>query len=69
MIVFEEAGAAIGPEVTIPGRWALVETRGMAHARNDALPTDTSQDHECTDWAAVDEFASDVAAMVPSNPG
>jgi menaquinone-dependent protoporphyrinogen oxidase len=31
-------------------------------ARAKGLPTDTSRDHEFTDWAAVERFVTDVAA-------
>jgi len=31
-------------------------------ARKTGSPTDTSRDHELTDWAAVDRFAGELAA-------
>lgn len=33
-------------------------------ARRAGLPTDTSRDHEFTDWAQVDAFAGDLAATI-----
>ncbi len=32
-------------------------------ARREGNDTDTSRDHEYTDWPAVDRFANDVAVM------
>jgi menaquinone-dependent protoporphyrinogen oxidase len=37
-------------------RWVM-----KAMARHNGNPTDTSRDHELTDWAAVDRFAADWA--------
>jgi menaquinone-dependent protoporphyrinogen oxidase len=36
--------------------------------RKSGGPTDTSCDHELTDWSAVEEFARDVATLVPIAP-
>jgi menaquinone-dependent protoporphyrinogen oxidase len=35
-------------------------------ARRDGGPTDTSRDHELTDWAQVDRFALAFAARLPA---
>ncbi len=36
--------------------------------RKSGGPTDTSRDHELTDWSAVEEFARDFAAFLPHAP-
>jgi menaquinone-dependent protoporphyrinogen oxidase len=38
-------------------------------ARRNGEPTDTSRDHDYTDWAAVDRFAQDVAAVFKTRVG
>ena len=42
-------------------RWVIRQI-----ARRKGGPTDTSRDHETTDWAAVDSFARDFAALLPT---
>jgi len=37
-------------------------------SRRRGGPTDTTRDHEMTDWAAVDRFAERVAKGLPPSP-
>jgi menaquinone-dependent protoporphyrinogen oxidase len=58
--------------VTIAGALAYTKygpiTRWMMKqiARREGRPTDTSRDHEFTDWAGVEEFARQFAHMLPA---
>lgn len=51
-------------------RYGFIKRRMMRSiARKEGGPTDTSQDHDLTDWEAVDEFARDIAAHLPADAG
>ena len=42
----------------LPLRWVMKRI-----SRKKGLPTDTSRDYDNTDWAAVERFARDIAAL------
>lgn len=57
MRVFPVAGALVYTRYNWLLRWVMKQI-----ARKAGGPTDTSRDHELTDWAAVDRFAVTLAA-------
>lgn len=55
------AGALAYTRYSFLKRWLM---RQIAH--REGGPTDTSRDHELTDWTAVDRLAAEFAAMIRS---
>ncbi|WP_022928183.1 flavodoxin domain-containing protein [Patulibacter americanus] len=53
------AGALPYRDYALPTRWLMRRI-----ARKQGLPTDTSRNHDLTDWAAVQRFADEAAALV-----
>jgi menaquinone-dependent protoporphyrinogen oxidase len=53
------AGALPYRDYALPTRWLMRRI-----ARKQGLPTDTSRDHDLTDWAAVERFADEAVALV-----
>ena len=51
-------------------QYGFIKKRVMRRiARREGEPTDTSRDHELTDWADVDAFTDDVLAHLAPAPG
>jgi menaquinone-dependent protoporphyrinogen oxidase len=53
------AGALPYRDYALPTRWLMRRI-----AKKQGLPTDTSRNHDLTDWAAVERFADEAAALV-----
>lgn len=53
------AGALPYRDYALPTRWLMRRIAGK-----QGLPTDTSRNHDLTDWAVVERFADEAAALV-----
>lgn len=53
------AGALPYRDYALPTRWLMRRI-----ARKQGLPTDTSRNHDLTDWSTVERFADEAAALV-----
>jgi menaquinone-dependent protoporphyrinogen oxidase len=61
--VLPVAGALLYTHYNPLVRWAVKRI-----AKSEGLPTDTSRDHELTDWVSLDDFARRLAAEITRAP-